>query len=146
MDRVEAVAAAHPGAVLHDVGCGNGQLLFEARRRGWRVQGNDVVSNSGVRRLMELSGIRCLIGNLSELELELGSCDVVTSFCVLPHHLADPTPEMRVVQRILKPGDRRSGSVRIQPSDSGQCSPLLYARGGRPDARERDVEVSRRLA
>jgi len=102
MDRVEAVVGRQPGGLLHDVGCGNGQLLFEARRRGWRVQGNDVVSV--VRSHIERNGIRCLIGNLSELDLEPESCDVVTSFCVLPHHLTNPTQDMQAVERILKPG------------------------------------------
>ena len=36
--------------------------------------------------------------------------------------------------------------VRIQPSDSGQCPAVLYARGGRLDARERDVEASGHVA
>ena len=42
MNRVERVVGVIRGR-LHDVGCGNGQLLHEARRRGWRVQGNDLV-------------------------------------------------------------------------------------------------------
>ena len=66
------------------------------------MQGNDVVSV--VRSHIERNGIRCLIGNLSELDLEPESCDVVTSFCVLPHHLTNPTQDMQAVERILKPG------------------------------------------
>lgn len=102
MDRVEAVVGKQPGGLLHDVGCGNGQLVLEARRRGWRVQGNDLVP--AVRPQLDRQGIRCLIGNLSQLDLEAESCDVVTSFCVLPHHLTNPTPEMHAVRRMLKPG------------------------------------------
>lgn len=102
MDRVERVAGRPAGGLLHDVGCGNGHLLLEARRRGWRVEGNDIVAS--VRDEIARHGVTCLIGNLSELDLATDSCDVVTSFCVLPHHLTDPSPEMAVVLRMLRPG------------------------------------------
>jgi len=102
MDRVEAVVGKHPDGLLHDVGCGNGRLMSEAHRRGWRVQGNDIVSGSADRT--GSCGTRRWIGALSTLDLEPNSCDVVTSFCVLPHHLTQPTPDMRAVERILKPG------------------------------------------
>src|SRR5277367_6777561 len=44
MGRLEAVVGPATGRVLHDVGCGMGNLLCEARRRSWRVQGSDVAS------------------------------------------------------------------------------------------------------
>jgi SAM-dependent methyltransferase len=100
MDKVEAVAGS--GGSLYDVGCGNGQLLFEASRRGWQVHGSDIVP--GVKAVLESSGIRCSIGNLCDLDLLPEAHDVVTSFCVLPHHLTRPTPDMHAVARILKPG------------------------------------------
>jgi SAM-dependent methyltransferase len=100
MDRIEAIVGHARGRLIHDVGCGNGHLLFEARRRGWRVQGSDIVP--GVKDHVERNGIPCFIGNLSDLAIPSESCDVVTSFCVLPHHLAEPTPDMLTVIRILK--------------------------------------------
>lgn len=102
MDRVEAIVGAPNGGVLHDVGCGVGHLLFEARRRGWQVQGSDIAM--GVKEGIERNGIHCLIGSLSNLEIPGESCDVVTSFCVLPQHLVEPTPDMLAVARMLKPG------------------------------------------
>lgn len=100
LDRVEAVVGSRRG-VLHDVGCGHGALLAEAQRRGWQVQGNDLVD---ARRRDVAAGIRCFVGPLSALDLDPASCDVVTSFCVLPHHLTEPTPDMLAVHRLLKPG------------------------------------------
>jgi SAM-dependent methyltransferase len=102
MDQVEAVVGTAGGALLHDVGCGMGHLLFEARRRGWNVQGNDIIP--GVKRGIEKNGILCLIGSLSGLAIVPESCRVVTSFCVLPHHLTEPTPDMMAVVRMLRPG------------------------------------------
>ncbi len=123
MDRVEAITGPADGRVLHDVGCGLGNLVFEARRRGWRVQGNDIVP--GVREGMRQSGIPCFIGSLSGLEIEPGSCDVVTSFCVLPHHLAQPTPDMLAVARMLRP----DGWLVLQFPDNGlfrRMGKLMY--------------------
>ena len=48
--------------------------------------------------------VRRWTGTVSELDLDPRSCGVVTSFCVLPHHLTNPTPDMRAVERMLKPG------------------------------------------
>lgn len=123
MDRVEAITGPAEGRVLHDVGCGLGNLVFEARRRGWRVQGNDIVA--GVREGMERSGIRCFIGSLSALDIEPSSCDVVTSFCVLPHHLPQPTPDMLAVARMLRP----DGWFVLQFPDNGlfrRMGKLMY--------------------
>ena len=135
MGRLEAVVGPATGRLLHDVGCGMGNLLCEARRRSWQVQGSDVAS--GVKAGIEKIGIRCLIGSVSELNIASGSCDVVTSFCVLPHHLADPAADMIAVARILKPG----GWFVLQFPDNGtfrKASKLLYRLFG-------DSYLSRRL-
>jgi SAM-dependent methyltransferase len=74
---------------------------------------------------MEQSGIRCFIGSLSGLDIEPGSCDVVTSLCVLPHHLAEPTPDMLAVARMLRPG----GWFVLQFPDNGlfrRLGKLMY--------------------
>lgn len=102
LDRVESVVGRRSGGTLHDVGCGNGQLLFEARRRRWNIQGNDIAPS--VKGRLEPAGVACWIGRLSDLPLEPDSCDLVTSFCVLPHHLSNPTPDMLAAYRMLKPG------------------------------------------
>jgi SAM-dependent methyltransferase len=123
MDRVERVVGAAPGR-LHDVGCGNGQLLYEARRRGWHVQGNDLVG--GVGSDLERHGITFYRGSLAQLSLSLRSCDLMTSFCVLPHHLLEPGPEMQAAYAMLKPG----GWLVLQLPDNGTlriAGKALYA-------------------
>jgi SAM-dependent methyltransferase len=123
MDRVEAIVGPGSGAVLHDVGCGMGHLLFEARRRGWRVQGSDIAP--GVKLGIERQGVNCYIGSLSNLRIPSESCDVVTSFCVFPHHLAESRPDMVAVARMLKPG----GWFVLQFPDNGpfrKTTKLMY--------------------
>jgi SAM-dependent methyltransferase len=100
MDRIERLLG-RPGA-LHDIGCGNGQLLVEAKRRGWIVQGNDLLSSLGPA--LADREIPYFVGELFRLDLPSSSFDIVSSFCVLPHHVADPLPDLRTVVRILRPG------------------------------------------
>lgn len=125
MDRVEQVA--RPDGLLHDVGCGNGHLLAEARRRGWEVQGNDVVA--AVTPALAALGIPYHVGSLHALDIRPESCDVVTSFCVLPHHLSEPLPDLRAVLKILRPG----GWFILQLPDRGpyrKLALLLYRLSG----------------
>jgi SAM-dependent methyltransferase len=100
VDRVEGVMTNR--GIMHDVGCANGQLLTEAKRRSWTVQGNDIVA--GLKPRLEAAGINYYYGALNSLNLPTSSCDVVTSFCVLPHHLVDPLPDLRAVWDLLRPG------------------------------------------
>ena len=82
---------ARPPGVLHDHGCGNGQLMSLARSLGWEAQGNDLVAGDHY------------VGPLPELDLATASCNVVTSYCVLPH-LVDPLAELAAIRRLLKDG------------------------------------------
>lgn len=100
MDRIERLLG-RPGA-LHDVGCGNGQLLLEAKRRGWIVQGNDLLTSVGPA--LATREIPYFVGELSQLDLPSSLLDVVSSFCVLLPHVADPLPDLRTVVRLLRPG------------------------------------------
>jgi SAM-dependent methyltransferase len=100
MDRIERLLG-RPGA-LHDIGCGNGQLLVEAKRRGWIVQGNDLLTSVGPP--LAARDIPYFVGELSHLDLPSSSLDIVSSFCVLLPHVADPMPDLRTVVRILRPG------------------------------------------
>jgi SAM-dependent methyltransferase len=100
VDRIERLLG-HPGA-LHDVGCGSGQLLLEAKRRGWVVQGNDLLPSVGPA--LAAREIPYFVGELSRLDLPSSSLDVVSSFCVLLPHVADPLPDLRTVVRVLRPG------------------------------------------
>ena len=100
MDRIERLLG-RPG-VLHDVGCGNGQLLVEARRKGWTVQGNDLLPSIGPA--LAAREIPYFVGELSRLNLPSSSLDIVSSFCVLLPHVADPLPDLKTAARILRPG------------------------------------------
>jgi 2-polyprenyl-3-methyl-5-hydroxy-6-metoxy-1,4-benzoquinol methylase len=98
LDLVEGVA--RPPGVLHDHGCGNGQLMRQAALRGWTAQGNDLVATPVAALAAE--GMRYFRSELRDLHLE-AACDVVTSYCVLPH-VSDPLAELRAIRLLLRPG------------------------------------------
>jgi SAM-dependent methyltransferase len=94
--------------------------MAEAQRRGWIVQGNDVVPEvvAGLAR----DGFTAHVGSLPEISAPVGSCDVITSFCVLPHHLVDPLPDMYAAQQMLSPG----GWFILQLPDNGPYRKIAH--------------------
>ncbi len=97
---VERVAT--PPGRLHDIGCGVGDLLSVAAARGWTVQGNEL--NETLATVVAEAGYTCMCGSLAELDIPAESCDVVTSYCVVPNHLPEPNADLRKVLSILRPG------------------------------------------
>lgn len=123
MDRVTEVAPKL--GLLHDVGCGNGQLMAEAARRGWVVQGNDIVPS-----VRPDAGLAFFVGTLTDLSLAPASCDVVTSYCVLPHCI-DPRSELTAEYHLLKPGGWLVAEMPANGLYRRSATALYRATGGR---------------
>ncbi len=95
----EIDAAASPGAVVLDVGCGEEFILQHLRGRVSRVIGLDVASRAHPYDEM-------LVGDIQDtLALEPGSVNAVVGKFVF-EHLAQPARAVREIQRILTPGGR----------------------------------------
>ncbi len=126
MRMVERVAT--PPGRLHDIGCGVGGLLSVAASRGWSVQGNEL--NETLATMVAAAGYTCMHGTLAELAIPSGSCDVVTSYCVVPNHLTEPNADLRQVLSMLRPG---GWFVLELPSDgvSLKLAKALYRLSGR---------------
>lgn len=86
------------GSVV-DVGCGNGLLLREFVKRGWRAYGVD--PSPWATECAE--GYEVFPCTLEEAALESDHFEAVTSTALL-EHLARPRPYVQEVLRILKPG------------------------------------------
>lgn len=105
-------AAAAPGMVAVDLGCGTGQLAIPLAQAGAHVKAVDISQNM-ILRLHEkamasgVGGIEGLVSAAEQFDLPEQSVDLVVTNYVL-HHLRDEDKE-RVVQaaaRWLKPGGR----------------------------------------
>jgi len=101
-----------PGARLLDLGCGDGQLLAQARLRKFsEVCGLDVAQavvtraeNTCSAVLGDLEGVTVQRANLdAELPYSTGYFDAVTAIAVI-EHLFDPYFVLAEINRVLAPG------------------------------------------
>jgi SAM-dependent methyltransferase len=93
--------APTPGALLLEVGCGNGEFLARMRDRGWKTLGVDVDPEA-----VEAAKSRSLDvkrGELTRLELPSDHADAVVLSHVI-EHIHDPIGLLVECGRVLKPG------------------------------------------
>lgn len=86
---------------LLDIGCATGDLLLEARDRGWRVRGVEVspyAASIAARRAIDVK-----VGLLRESGLPENSFDAITLLDVI-EHMEDPRAELNEMRRLLRPG------------------------------------------
>jgi SAM-dependent methyltransferase len=107
LDRIEAhrgwTAATRQGQRLLEVGSGLGNLLIEARDRGYRVTGLEYAEASVASANQRLGETLVVRGTLESADLEAGAFDV----CVLAdviEHTRDPRAAIERVWALLRPG------------------------------------------
>jgi glycosyltransferase involved in cell wall biosynthesis/SAM-dependent methyltransferase len=98
LDRLEALGA---GGRLLDVGCGGGQLLASAARRGWRGLGADLSHRTCV--LARRAGMPVVQADATALPFRDAGMDGVSLVNVLDH-TPDPSTALFEVRRVLRPG------------------------------------------
>ena len=99
LDEIERVKA--PGRML-DVGCGDGQFLKAAKKRGWETYGIEV-SPIACRKAQAILYGNVICGDLRGGHFPDFYFDVVTFHNVLDH-LPSPLDELHEAHRILKVG------------------------------------------
>jgi len=107
LDATFAYLEAHlPDAQsLCDIGCGNGRLLWLARRAGWRVFGLELTEEVAARTATAL-GVEVVATDFLEFEppqAHVSAYDIVCLRHVL-EHLPDSRLAMRKIRALLKPG------------------------------------------
>ena len=88
---------------LLEVGCGDGDLLAAAERRGYEVTGVEYSEHAAERARAGLARGRVLVGELSQVDLPAEAFDV----CILAdviEHVRDPRSFLATVRARLKPG------------------------------------------
>lgn len=92
---------AQPGAMLLDVGCGNGEFLALAAEMGWKVEGVDFDAKA-----VEVASERGFVahhGGIEALEGRTEYYDVITLSHVI-EHVHEPLSLLTACFRLLKPG------------------------------------------
>jgi 2-polyprenyl-6-hydroxyphenyl methylase/3-demethylubiquinone-9 3-methyltransferase len=93
--------AAHPGAVLIDLGCGGGVMAPHVSSLGYVHVGVDLEPVS--LRLAADHGVRPVRGDVRAVPLADECADVVTAGEIL-EHVADPSTVVAQACRLLRPG------------------------------------------
>jgi SAM-dependent methyltransferase len=108
LDAIEAKLGAYDPATgarrrLLEVGSGMGNLLLEARDRGYDVTGVEY-SASSVRAANERLGTECVLqGSIDNIPLSESSFDVAVLADVI-EHTRDPLADLKQIWRLLRPG------------------------------------------
>jgi 2-polyprenyl-3-methyl-5-hydroxy-6-metoxy-1,4-benzoquinol methylase len=84
-----------------DVGCGQGDFLRTARKRGWQVYGTEY-SQAAVKLLLE-DQINVVQGALTEKTFINFKFDIITSFEVF-EHINNASDEIKLIQNKIRPG------------------------------------------
>lgn len=90
-----------PSKKLLDIGCGTGDFLQVAQKKGWQVEGTEISQKAALDARRKIEG-QVFIGDLLTLDLPLASYDVITLFHVV-EHLINPVIFLRKIKSLLKP-------------------------------------------
>ena len=93
---------ARPPGRLLDLGCGDGTVLYLARRDGWEVQGVELFPEQ-TKLVRETLGLPVDTADIGSYEGQPASWDVVVLTHVL-EHLPDPVGALRKIRDLLTPG------------------------------------------
>ncbi|MEJ0075800.1 MAG: class I SAM-dependent methyltransferase [Alphaproteobacteria bacterium] len=88
---------------LLEIGCGHGNMLLEARDRGYDVHGLEYSADAARVANRKLGADVVRVGAIGESTFAEGSFDI----CILAdviEHVRDPANFVQTVQRVLKPG------------------------------------------
>lgn len=98
LDRLD-VHRPYRGRLL-DIGCGTGEFLEAATRRGWEVSGVELSVRAA--RLAREKGLDVRCCTLSSAPYAGGSFDAITCLDVL-EHVADPLQDLQRARELLAP-------------------------------------------
>lgn len=88
---------------LLEIGCGQGELLLEARNRGFRVSGLEVSPHAASVANRRLGTEAVRVGSIDAVPLPAGHFGVVVAVDVI-EHVRDPKGFLMQIQKLLEPG------------------------------------------
>jgi 2-polyprenyl-3-methyl-5-hydroxy-6-metoxy-1,4-benzoquinol methylase len=106
LDQLERLALGTGAREVHEVGCGEGELLLRLARRGLRARGSDI--SAGVideaRRRASAARVEATfkVAPLEALDAGEDSAELILC-CEVMEHVADPQAALEIVARLATP-------------------------------------------
>ena len=121
-----------PGAIVLDLGCGNGSFLSLFQSRGWKLYGSDFSPTGIAVARANYPDIEFFLADASaptsNIAEQVGRVDVILSTEVI-EHLYDPRGFLRNAHALLRPG----GMMLLTTPYHGYLKNLLLALSGKLD-------------
>lgn len=107
---------------LLDIGCGNGDLIKVAAKKGWKSFGTELYDENSIGNSQnrDNSDIKIYTGELLSLNLPANSFDLITIYHVI-EHLISPIETLSEIYRLLKP----SGVALIETPNIGGIGSIV---------------------
>ncbi len=102
LDALAAVLPT-PNATLLEIGCGHGEVLVEARRRGYRVSGIEISPHAAAVANTRLGEPAVQVASLETAALPRDHFDAVLAADVI-EHVRDPKTFLLRIRDLLRPG------------------------------------------
>jgi len=108
-----------PGALLLDIGCGNGEFLSKVRALGWRAVGLEFDPKACA--VGSSRGLQIVRGSVPNTPFESESFDAITLHHVI-EHVHDPRAVLDELLRLLKPG----GTIVLTTPNWQSCGAAFF--------------------
>ena len=106
LDELESLVIRSGAQEVHEVGCGEGELLLRLARRGLRARGSDIsadVIDEARRRARAVQlDVAFSVASVEALDPRVDSAELILC-CEVMEHVGDPRAALEIVARLASP-------------------------------------------
>jgi 2-polyprenyl-3-methyl-5-hydroxy-6-metoxy-1,4-benzoquinol methylase len=106
LSELERLVVSTEARDVHEVGCGEGELLLRLARRGLHVRGTDiseeVIAHARRRAADERLDVELRVAAIDALDPQADSAELILC-CEVMEHVDDPAAALEVIARLARP-------------------------------------------
>lgn len=99
--KLDTISKIMPNGRLLDIGCGYGYFLWNAKQRGYQIEGMEP-NNYSIGIAKKNFGLDIIQGRFGQTEL-ISPYDIITAFHVI-EHVPNPVEFIQLISGLLRPG------------------------------------------